>query len=297
MSHGVHRSAQNFVSLCEVGPRDGLQNEKRIIGVDEKVRYIELLVAAGFREIEVTSFVSPKWVPQLADAEQVLARLPAKHGVLYSALVPNEQGLDRALAAGLKKIAVFTAASEGFARKNINATIAESIERFRPVVVRAHEASVSVRGYVSCIVACPIDGAIAPEAVAKVCQQLKDLGVDEFDLGDTIGVAHPDELARVIEACACVVPMETLTVHLHDTFGRAMACAERALSMGVRRFDGSTGGIGGCPYALGATGNVASERLAALCASRGYCTSIDREGIDAAARFITGVLTAPLSAS
>ena len=194
---GITSGLAEFVEICEVGPRDGLQNEKRIVSVDDKVRFIELLVGAGFREIEATSFVSPKWVPQLADAEEVLARVPRSANTVYSALVPNEKGLERALACGVGKISVFTAASEGFARHNINATIADSIVRFKPVVARAHAAGVSVRGYVSCVVACPYDGLIAPEAVRATCAQLADIGVDELDLGDTIGVAHPDDIERM----------------------------------------------------------------------------------------------------
>ena len=287
-------TARAFVELCEVGPRDGLQNEKRLVSVDDKLRYIALLARAGFREIEATSFVSPKWVPQLADAEQVLPAAIAAHpGTLFSALVPNERGLERALACGARKVSVFTAASEGFARKNINATIAESIERFRPVVAGAHAAGAAVRGYVSCVVACPYDGPVAPEAVRETCVRLAEIGVDELDLGDTIGVAHPHEIDRMLTACASVRPMEQLVLHLHDTMGRATACAERALSLGVRRFDGSTGGIGGCPYAPGARGNVATERLAELCESLGYAVSLDRAALGEAARFIAGVLAEP----
>ena len=286
-------SAGESVELCEVGPRDGLQNERRIVPVEDKLRYIALLAAAGFREIEATSFVSPKWVPQLADAEQVLPAAIAAHpGTLFSVLVPNEKGLERALACGARKVSVFTAASEGFARRNINATVAESIERFRPVVARAHAAGVAVRGYVSCVVACPYDGPVAPEAVREVCARLVDAGVDELDLGDTIGVAHPDEIERVLAACAAVRPMGELVLHLHDTQGRAVACADRALSVGVRRFDGSAGGIGGCPYAPGARGNIATEALLRLCESRGYRPSIDGEALGEAARFIAGVLAA-----
>ena len=286
-----------FVDLCEVGPRDGLQNEKRFVATTDKLHYIDLLARAGFREIEATSFVSPKWVPQLADAEEVLPAAIAAHpGTLFSVLVPNERGLERALACGARKVSVFTAASEGFARRNINATIAESIERFRPVVARARAAGVPVRGYVSCAVACPFDGPVAPEAVRETCARLAEVGVDELDLGDTIGVAHPDEIERMLAACAEVRPMEQLVLHLHDTHGRALACAGRALDLGVRRFDGSTGGIGGCPYAPGATGNVATERLAELCEARGFATGVDRGQLAEAARFIAGVLgpAAPL---
>jgi hydroxymethylglutaryl-CoA lyase len=291
--------AAEAVHLCEVGPRDGLQNEKAIVSVEDKIRYIELLARAGLREIEVTSFVSPKWVPQLADAEEVLrgamacaARTPAGDDVVLSALVPNEKGLERALACGARKVSVFTAASEGFARKNINATIAESIERFRPVVAGAHAAGATVRGYVSCVIACPYDGPVAPEAVRETCARLVEIGVDELDLGDTIGVAHPDEVERMLRACAEVRPIEEIVLHLHETSGRAVACAERALALGVRRLDGSTGGIGGCPYAPGARGNIATEALVELCESRGYRTSLDRAALAEAARFIAGVLAA-----
>jgi hydroxymethylglutaryl-CoA lyase len=286
-------SGRSFVDLCEVGPRDGLQNEKRFVATANKLRYIELLARAGFREIEATSFVSPKWVPQLADAEQVLPAAIAAHPTtLFSVLVPNEKGLERALACGARKVSVFTAASEGFARKNINATIAESIERFRPVVAGAHAAGATVRGYVSCVIACPYDGPVAPEAVRETCARLVEIGVDELDLGDTIGVAHPDEVERMLRACAEVRPIEEIVLHLHETSGRAVACAERALALGVRRFDGSTGGIGGCPYAPGARGNIATEALVELCESRGYRTSLDRAALAEAARFIAGVLAA-----
>jgi hydroxymethylglutaryl-CoA lyase len=286
-------SGRGFVDLCEVGPRDGLQNEKRFVATADKLRYIELLARAGFREIEATSFVSPKWVPQLADAEQVLPAAIAAHPTtLFSVLVPNEKGLERALACGARKVSVFTAASEGFARKNINATIAESIERFRPVVAGAHAAGATVRGYVSCVIACPYDGPVAPEAVRETCARLVEIGVDELDLGDTIGVAHPDEVERMLRACAEVRPIEEIVLHLHETSGRAVACAERALALGVRRLDGSTGGIGGCPYAPGARGNIATEALVELCESRGYRTSLDRAALAEAARFIAGVLAA-----
>jgi hydroxymethylglutaryl-CoA lyase len=289
--------AAEAVHLCEVGPRDGLQNEKAIVPVEDKIRYVELLARAGLREIEVTSFVSPKWVPQLSDAEEVLrgamaraGRTPAGDDVVLSALVPNERGLERALACGVRKVAVFTAASEEFARKNINATVSESIARFEPVVRGAHAAGATVRGYVSCIVRCPYAGEIAPEAVRETCARLAAIGVDELDLGETLGVATPDEIARVIERAAEVRPAHELVLHLHDTRGFAAACAERALGLGVRKFDASAGGIGGCPYAPGAAGNVATERLESLASSLGYRTSVDRAALGEAAAFIRRVL-------
>jgi isopropylmalate/homocitrate/citramalate synthase len=287
-------ASRGFVEICEVAPRDGLQSLRDEVPTDAKVRFVEMLAAAGYREIEVTSFVSPKWVPQLADAEQVLARIARREGVTYSALVPNEKGLERALACGVRKVAVFTAASEGFARRNINATIAESIARFEPVVRAAHAAGARVRGYVSCIVECPFDGPVRPDAVRETCARLADAGVDEIDLGETIGVAVPDEIARVIEACARVRPAGELVLHLHDTRGTALACAAKALELGVRRFDGSAGGLGGCPYAPGAAGNAASEELDYLFTRSGYETSLDRGAIVGAARFIGGVLGRPL---
>jgi len=287
------------VHLCEVGPRDGLQNEKTIVPAADKIRFVELLAHAGLREIEVTSFVSPKWVPQLADAEEVLrgameraARTPAGESIVLSALVPNEKGLERALACGVRKVSVFTAASEGFTRKNINATIAESIARVEPVVRGAHAAGATVRGYVSCIVQCPYDGAVDPEAVRATCERLVAIGVDELDLGETLGVATPDEVARVIERCAAVRPASEIVLHLHDTRGMAVASAMRALELGVRKFDASIGGIGGCPYAPGAAGNVATERLVAACRERGYRTSVDSTALAEAASFIRRALGA-----
>ncbi|MFN5496028.1 MAG: hydroxymethylglutaryl-CoA lyase [bacterium] len=287
------------VHLCEVGPRDGLQNEKSIIPAADKIRFVELLARAGLREIEVTSFVSPKWVPQLADAEEVLggalrraSRTPSGDSIVLSALVPNEKGLERALACGVRKVSVFTAASEGFTRKNINATIAESIARFEPVVRGAHAAGATVRGYVSCIVRCPYDGAVEPDAVRATCARLVEIGVDELELGETLGVATPDEVARVVECCASVRPAAELVLHLHDTRGMAVASAVRALELGVRKFDSSTGGIGGCPYAPGAAGNVATERLEAAFRELGYRTSVDCDALAEASAFIRRALGA-----
>ena len=283
-------SVGRAVRITEVGPRDGLQNEQGVVSVDAKVAFIDALSHAGLPEIEVTSFVSPKWVPQLADASEVLGRIQRRPGTVYSALVPNEKGLERALEARVDKIAVFTAASESFARKNINASVRESIERFRPVVEAARRAGLPVRGYVSCVVACPFEGPIAPAAVAEVSRALLAVGVDEIDLGDTIGVAVPGDIDRLLAAHAGVVPVERITMHLHDTRGTALACAWRAIELGVTSFDASCGGLGGCPYAPGATGNAATEELVYACEGSSRSTGVDLQALLAAGRCIESAL-------
>lgn len=276
--------------LTEVGPRDGLQSEKTIVSTDAKVRFIDLLSESGVDEIEVTSFVSPKWVPQLADAAEVFARITRKAGVVYSALVPNEKGLDGALAAKADKVAVFTAASEAFSQRNTNATIAETIERFRPVVRRAKDASLPVRGYVSCVVACPYSGAIAPAKVRMVVEELLALGVDEIDLGETIGVAVPADIDRLYEGLGGVLaPMDSV-LHLHDTRGTALACAHRAMELGVFRFDASCAGLGGCPYAPGASGNIATEDLIYFAQRMGLETNVSLDRLFEAGRHIATAL-------
>jgi hydroxymethylglutaryl-CoA lyase len=272
------------IRITEVGPRDGLQNEKGIVATDAKVALIDALTRAGFPEIEVTSFVSPTWVPQLADASEVLGRVQRRPGTLYSALVPNERGLERALAARVDKVSVFTAASESFTRRNINASIAESIDRFRPVVSGAKAAGLPVRGYVSCVVACPFEGCVDPRRVAEVSRALLDLGVDEVDLGDTIGVAVPGDIERLLDAHAGTLPIERLTLHLHDTRGTALACAWRAIELGVTSFDASCAGLGGCPYAPGASGNLATEELVYACNASDCPTGIDLQLLLDAAR-------------
>ena len=257
------------IRIVEVGPRDGLQNEKGVIPTDVKVAFVDALSECGFDEIEVSSFVSPKWVPQLADADEVFRRIGRKPGVSYMALVPNEAGLARAAEAKPDRIAVFTAASETFNRKNINASIAESLERIGPVVRRS---PVPVRGYVSTAFHCPYEGRIRAEAVIPVAQALIGLGCTELSIGDTIGKATPDEVSALLELLIPVVEANRIAMHFHDTFGRAMANAERSAKLGIRIFDASAGGIGGCPYAPGATGNVATQALVALFAGR---TAID----------------------
>ena len=286
--------AGTLIRITEVGPRDGLQNEPQAVSTDDKVAFIDRLSAAGLAEIEVTSFVSPKWVPQLADAREVLARIRRRPGTTYSALVPNEQGLDAALSANVDKIAVFTAASESFCRRNTNASIAETIDRFRPIVARAKQANIAVRGYVSCAVACPFEGPLDAHAVARVSRMLVDVGCDEIDLGDTIGVAVPLDMDRLLTAHADVVPLERTTLHLHDTRGTALVCAWRAMQLGVRSFDSSCGGLGGCPYAPGALGNAATEELVYACERSGLATRVDLVALFAAGKGIGEALGRPL---
>ncbi len=272
------------IRLVEVGPRDGLQNEKTVIPTAVKVAFVDALSAAGFGEIEVSSFVSPTWVPQLADAAEVFSRITRHPGVIYSALVPNHVGLERALAAKVDKVSVFTAASESFTKKNINATIAESMARFRPVV---QASSVPVRGYVSTAWHCPYEGPIEPKAVLAVCEALLDLGCTELSIGDTIGKATPGEVLGLLEHLLPRVGAERLTLHFHDTFGRAVENAAAAAQSGITAFDGSAGGIGGCPFAPGATGNVATEALVRLFGGR---TGIDLPRLEAASAVLRGWL-------
>jgi len=250
-----------MIRIVEVGPRDGLQSETVSIPTDAKVAYIDVLSSAGLPEIEAGAFVSPKWVPQLADSEEVFRRIRRAPGVTYSALVPNEQGLDRALAARVDKIAVFTAASETFNQKNINASIDESIARFEPVIRRARAARIPIRGYVSTAFWCPFEGRIAPSKAVEVCRRLVDAGVDELSIGDTIGKAVPDEVKQLLEALLPSTPPGTIALHFHDTYGHAVENALAGWRMGIEAFDSSAGGIGGCPYAPGASGNVATEAL------------------------------------
>ncbi len=282
-----------FVSLTEVGPRDGLQNEKTIVSLETKIHFVESLAQSGLTSIEVTSFVSPKWVPQLADAEALLRAIKRQAGVSYSALVPNEQGLARALAVGVDAIAIFTAASESFTKRNINATIAESVARFSPVVRDAKAAGVRVRGYVSCAVACPFEGKVHASAVRSVTRMLLDLGVDEIDLGDTIGVATPAEITQLYEGIADTLTPQASVLHLHNTNGRALDCAAQALALGVRKFDGSVAGLGGCPYAPGASGNVATEQLIDLIHRLGYATGVSMDQLCDAGRFISSAIGRP----
>lgn len=284
------------VIVTEVGPRDGLQNEPENIPVVDKVAFIDKLSASGVTEIEATAFVSPRWVPQLSDAGEVMSKVERARDVCYSALVPNLEGWERASDAGVDKIAVFTAASDTFSRRNTNATIAETLARFEPVIAAAHVAGCPVRGYVSCAVACPYDGPTKPEQVLSVIRGLLDIGVDEIDLGDTIGVATTMDIEALIQASGEIVPVDELVLHLHDTHGRALACCEKALQLGVRRFDASCGGLGGCPFAPGALGNLATEDLLALCDRLGLDTGVDLATVRSAGDGIEVALGRPLPA-
>ena len=271
------------VEIFEVGPRDGLQNEARDIPVAEKVALVDCLSQAGFRRIEVASFVSPKWVPQMAGSAEVLAGITRAAGTRYAALTPNMRGYDDARAAGADEVAVFLSASEGFSKANVNATIDESFERIVPLLEAARHIDLPVRGYVSCVVECPYDGPVAPEAVARVADRLFGLGCYEVSLGDTIGKGRPDNIAKMLLAVRDVVPVGRLAGHYHDTDGRALENIDASLALGVRVFDAAVGGLGGCPYAPGASGNVATEAVAAHLQRLGYDTGLDLDVIDQAA--------------
>lgn len=278
------------VTLVEVSPRDGLQNEKAVLPPETKIALIDRLAAAGVPMIEATSFVSPKAIPQLADAEAVMAGITRREGVRYTVLVPNERGLDRALPTRPDGIVVFGAASETFSQRNINCTIAESIARFRPVIRRAKEAGLWVRGTISCALGCPYEGEISPAAVARLAGEFAQLGVDELSVADTIGVGTPDLTARVFEAVFAHVEPARVNAHFHDTYQRALVNLDACLALGVRSVDASAAGLGGCPFAPGATGNVASESVLELLAARGYATGVDIEGVRAAGAWIRGEL-------
>lgn len=278
------------VNIVEVGPRDGLQNEKQTVALPDKLALIQRLAASGLSSIEAGAFVSPRWVPQMADTAEVLAALDLAGPVNYPVLVPNDKGMDAALAAGVREIAVFGAASEAFSQKNINASIAESLRRFESVIRRAQDAGVRVRGYVSCVVGCPYEGYIAPQRVADVARTLYEMGCYEVSLGDTIGVGTPNRVLEMLDAVSAAVPVEKLAGHFHDTYGMAIANVHAALQQGVRTFDASVSGLGGCPYARGASGNVATEDVVYLLHGLGYHTGVDLDALADAAWFIADVL-------
>jgi len=278
------------VTVVEVGPRDGLQNEKSVVATDLKIEFIEALADAGLAVVEATSFVSPKSIPQLADADEVMRRLRRLVGVRYPVLVPNERGMERALAAGAREIAVFTAASESFTRHNINATIAESIERFTPVVARARAERMRVRGYISTCFGCPYEGRVAPDAVLAVAQRLLDIGVDELSIGDTIGVATPNQVTVMCGRLMSAVDVGRLAMHFHDTRGTALANVLAALACGIAIIDSAAGGFGGCPYAPGAAGNLATEDLLYMLHGMGIATGVSLDGVVAATSLIAAHL-------
>jgi len=278
------------VRIVEVGPRDGLQNEKTAISTADKIALIDRLSATGLRTIEATSFVSPKWVPQLADAAEVFRGIHRVAGVAYPVLVPNEQGYDRARAVGASEVAVFTAASEAFNQRNINASIDESIERFRPVLERANRDGVRVRGYVSTVLGCPYQGAVPIADVVRVAQRLHALGCYEISLGDTIGVGTPGKAREMLRAVAGVVPMAALAVHFHDTYGQALSNLLACLEEGVTVIDSAVSGTGGCPYARGASGNVASEDVVYMLQGLGIETGIDLAALADTGRWLAALL-------
>ena len=274
------------VRIVEVGARDGLQNEKTLIAAAVKIELIDRLSATGLRSIEATSFVSPKWVPQLADAAEVYAGIAKRPGVRYPVLVPNEQGYDRARAVGVDEIAVFTAASEAFNRRNINATIEESLQRFAPVFARAKADGVAVRGYVSTVLGCPYQGDVPVAEVVRVATALYSMGCYEISLGDTIGVGTPSKAAAMLRAVASEVPMTALAVHFHDTYGQALANILACLDAGVRVVDAAVSGTGGCPYAKGPSGNVATEDVAYMLQGMGFDIGIDLDALSATGRWL-----------
>ncbi|ARV74670.1 hydroxymethylglutaryl-CoA lyase [Vibrio campbellii] len=266
----------NKVNIVEVGARDGLQNESPV-STQAKIRLIDLLSDTGLTHIEAGSFVSPKWVPQMADSLDVMKRITRRHNVIYSALTPNVQGFEKALEAGATHVAIFTSSSEGFCRHNINCSIAESLTRFEPVMELAVTHNIPVRGYLSCVADCPYDGSTKPEQVARVANLLMELGCYEVSLGDTIGTGTPMRIAKMLEAVLVKVPTHKLAVHFHDTWGQALANIYQALTMGVHTVDSSVAGLGGCPYAHGASGNVATEDVLYLCQGLGIETGVDLE--------------------
>ncbi|WP_029000379.1 hydroxymethylglutaryl-CoA lyase [Azohydromonas australica] len=282
--------SDNRVRIVEVGPRDGLQNEKQPVPTDVKLELIARLADAGLRDIEATAFVSPKWVPQMADHADLMRRLPRRPGVNYPVLVPNLKGLEAAVESGATEVAVFAAASESFSQKNINCSIAESLIRFEPVMEAARAAGVKVRGYVSCVVACPYEGPVAPLRVAEVAARLHGMGCYEVSLGDTIGTGTPASVTAMLEAVAARVPVAQLAGHYHDTWGMAVANVAASYALGLRVFDASVSGLGGCPYAKGASGNVATEDVVYLLQGLGADTGVDLQQLAETSAWISGVL-------
>lgn len=280
----------NKVKIVEVGPRDGLQNEPGEVPTEVKLELIERLAAAGLASVEATAFVSPKWVPQMADHTEVLERIRRKPGVSYPVLTPNLKGFEAARAAGATEVAIFGAASESFSRRNINCSIAESLDRFRPVAEAAEKSNVKVRGYVSCVLGCPYEGEVSPRQVAEVAGALYAMGCYEVSLGDTIGTGTPGKTKAMIEACTERIPVEKLAGHYHDTYGQALANIYASLEVGVRAFDASVAGLGGCPYAAGASGNVATEDVVYLLHGLGMQTGVDLDQLVEIGQWISALL-------
>ena len=281
----------NHVTIFEMGPRDGLQNEARHIPTAEKVKLVDALTACGFSKIETASFVSPKWVPQMADGAEVLDQIQRKPGVRYTALTPNMKGYQRAKDAQADEVAVFGSASEGFSRANVNCSADEALQRFLPIMEAAASDGIPVRGYVSCVVACPYDGAIAPQATARVAGVLYRAGCYEVSLGDTIGAGSPETIGAMLDAVLQEVPASALAGHYHDTNGRALENISVSLDKGLRVFDSSVGGLGGCPFAPGAKGNVATEAVCDLAESRGFVTGVDLDKLAGVADYAIGLRT------
>jgi hydroxymethylglutaryl-CoA lyase len=283
-------SATEFVRIVEVGPRDGLQNEKALVGTADKIALIDKLAATGLGTVEATAFVSPKWVPQMADAAEVYAGVAKREGVRYPVLVPNLQGYERARGVGVTEIAIFGAASEAFSKANINASIAESLERFAPVLDAAKRDGVAVRGYVSTVLGCPYQGEVPVREVVRVAKALHAMGCYEISLGDTIGVGTPRKARAMLEAVAGEVPMAALAVHFHDTYGQAVANVAACLEAGVRVVDAAVSGTGGCPYAKGASGNVATEDIVYLLDGMGFAHGVDLDALIVTGRWLSSVL-------
>ncbi|MCC6704108.1 MAG: hydroxymethylglutaryl-CoA lyase [Thermomicrobiales bacterium] len=283
-----------FVQIVEVGPRDGLQNEPDLVPLSAKLAFVEGLIAAGLREIEATSFVSPKAVPQLADADDLMVTLPRNSAVCYHALVPNERGLERALTAKTDVIALFTSATEAFCQANIRCTVAESFERFAPVVERVRAAGLSLRGYVSVAFVCPFCGDVDPGAAVDIALRLAEIGCDDVCLADTVGRARPEQVTAVFSQLLKTLSPDRLSLHVHDTDGRALDNIDAALELGIRRFDGAAGGLGGCPFAPGAPGNVATQRVVRHLHERGFETGVDPDLITRALDPVLPYLTRPV---
>lgn len=277
------------IDIYEVGPRDGLQNEPMTISTSDKIALVNALSKAKFTTIEVTSFVSPKWVPQMADAAEVMAGIARNPNTNYAVLTPNLRGFDEALRAGASEVAIFASASEGFSQHNINCSIAESLERFKPVLAEALTAGIPVRGYLSCVVSCPYDGATPPEHVRELAEVMLKMGCYEISLGDTTGKASPDDIARLLDVVRGEIAAENLAGHYHDTGGRALANIDRSIDYGLRRFDSAIGGLGGCPYVPGAKGNVATLELVKHLHAQGHSTGLDLKALEQANGLIAGI--------